>query len=81
MTEGYKHTMVLIVWHDAHSVSTGWMPIADIEQDPAVVHSVGWLLPSTKPDHVVLAQSYVDESVDHILAIPSAMVVQIKILS
>ena len=73
--------MVLVVWHDAHSVSTGWMPIADIEQDPAVVHSVGWLLSATKPNHVVLAQSYVDESVDHLLAIPSAMVVQIKILS
>ena len=81
MTEGYKHTMVLVIWHDAHSVSTGWMPTADIEPDPAVVHSVGWLLPDAKPNHMVIAQSYIDESSDHILAIPLKMVEQIKILS
>ena len=81
MTEGYKHTMVLVIWHDAHSVSTGWMQTSDIEPDPAVVHSVGWLLPDTKPNHMVIAQSYIDESSDHILAIPLKMVEQIKILS
>jgi len=81
MSEGRKHTMVLIIWHDAHSVSTGWIPTADIEPDPAVVHSVGWLLPDAKPNHVVIAQSYLDESSDHILAIPSKMVENIKILS
>jgi hypothetical protein len=81
MTEGYKHTMVLLVWHDAHSVSTGWMPTSDIEPEPAVVHSVGWLLPDAKPNHIVIAQSYIEDSSDHILAIPLKMVEQIKILS
>jgi hypothetical protein len=81
MTEGYKNTMVLLVWHDAHSVSTGWMPTTEIEQEPAVVHSVGWLLPDAKPNHIVIAQSYIEDSADHILAIPLKMVEQIKILS
>ena len=81
MIEGYKHTMVLLVWHDAHSVSTGWMPTTEIEQDPAVVHSVVWLLPDAKPNHIVIAQSYIDDSADHILAIPLKMVEQVKILS
>jgi hypothetical protein len=57
------------------------MPTADIEPDPAVIHSLGWLLPDAKPNHIVIAQSYVDESSDHILAIPLKMVEQIKILS
>lgn len=81
MDEGYKYTMVLITWHDAHSVSTGWMPVTDIEREPAVVQSLGWLLPDVKPNHIVIAQSFVDESCDHILAIPSKMVETIKILS
>jgi hypothetical protein len=81
MTEGYKNTMVLLIWHDAHSVSTGWMPTTEIEQEPAVVHSVGWLLPDAKPNHIVIAQSYIEDSADHILAIPLKMVEQIKILS
>ena len=76
-----KQQLIHIVWHDAHSVSTGWMPTADIEPDPAVVHSVGWLLPDAKPNHMVIAQSYIDESSDHILAIPLKMIEQIKILS
>ena len=81
MTEGYKHTIVLLVWHDAHSVSASWMQTAEIEQEPAVVHSVGWLLPDAKPNHIVIAQSYIEDSSDHILAIPLKMVEQIKILS
>lgn len=81
MTEGYKYTMVLIVWHDAHSVSTNWMSTSDIDSEPATVHSIGWLLPDAKPNHIVISQSYIEDSSDHILAIPIKMVEQIKILS
>lgn len=81
MTQGYKHTMVLVVWHDAHSVSTSWMPISDIEPEPAVVHSIGWLIPNAKTNHTVICQSYIEDSADHILAIPIKMVEQVKILS
>jgi hypothetical protein len=38
-------------------------------------------LPDAKPNHIVIAQSYIEDSADHILAIPLKMVEQIKILS
>jgi hypothetical protein len=45
------------------------------------VETVGWLLPGTKPDHVVIAQSVgSDDSVDGIISIPVGIVVALKLL-
>jgi len=70
-----ERSRVMVVWHDAHSASTGWCEIGDIEDSPVVVESLGWLLPDRKAAHIVLAQSMTsDESIDSVLCIPVAMV-------
>jgi hypothetical protein len=67
-------TFVLVEWHDAHA-SSQWMNVSEIDKDPYIVQTVGWLLPNAKPDHVVIAQSVsCDEYVDGVLSIPVGMV-------
>tara|TARA_R110000868_G_scaffold176658_2_gene414576 strand:- start:500 stop:730 length:231 start_codon:yes stop_codon:yes gene_type:complete len=73
-------TIVLIVWHDAHSVASTWIDVGDIDSEPAVVESVGFLLADAKPKHIVLAQSLTDNDGDHILAVPVEMVRSMKVL-
>jgi hypothetical protein len=77
-----KYQIVRLTWHDAHSVGTGWQSIDEINDDACVVESFGILLPEAKEKHVVLCQSITDEeTIDHILAVPVAMVVQLQVLS
>jgi hypothetical protein len=78
MIEGAK--MVRVTWHDAHAESS-WQELRDIDAEPYVVETVGWLLHGIKPDHVVVAQSIgSDDSIDGVLCIPCPMVVGLKIL-
>ena len=69
-----------VTWHDAHAESS-WQQVRDIDADPYVVKTAGWLLQGVKPDHVVIAQSIgSDENIDGVLCIPVGMVVGIKLL-
>jgi hypothetical protein len=79
-------TVVLVVWHDAHSSTQTWTAIADLDDEPCVVYTVGFLLPNQKKDHVVVAQSYYDDGdgdrdVDAVLCIPVGMVRSMVVLS
>ena len=38
------YPMVIVAWHDAHAETT-WCRLDEIDPDPYVVHTVGWLLP------------------------------------
>ena len=68
-------TFVEVVWHDAHADTSNWIESSEIGYDPCVVISVGILLPETKPDHIVLAQSQNSfDQLDCVLSIPVAMV-------
>jgi hypothetical protein len=68
-------TFVEVIWHDAHADTNTWIDISEIGCDPCVVVSVGILLPDTKPNHIVLAQSQNSfDQLDCVLAIPVAMV-------
>jgi hypothetical protein len=74
---------VLVTWHDAHSGSESWVNIKDLDLDPAVVQTVGFLLATSdggKPDHVTIYQSRNEDNIDHVLHIPVKMVVGIKVL-
>ena len=73
-------TAVLVTWHDAHSGSESWVNIKDLDLDPAVVQTVGFLLAGGKPDHVTIYQSRIEDAIDHVLHIPVKMVVSIKVL-
>lgn len=76
-----KHEMVVVTWHDAHAESA-WMEVKDIDAEPFVVDSIGWLIPDSKPNHVVIAQSIgLDDAIDGVLSIPKGMVVKVQVLS
>jgi len=76
-------SVVLVTWHDAHSGAESWINIKDLDSEPAVVESVGFLLNEDnggKPHHLTLFQSRMEDSVDHVLHIPVGMVQKIKVL-
>jgi hypothetical protein len=77
-----RHGLLRVWWHDAHAATEGWTAPDGIDQEPYLVASVGFLLGDCKPGHVVLAQSMIADhgDVDHVLAIPVAMVTRIESL-
>jgi hypothetical protein len=76
-----KFPLVLVIWHDAFAITDTWIEVEDIDDEPCVTHSVGWLLPDAKKDHVVICQSTNSEdTIDSVLAIPVAMVKDTKLL-
>jgi len=78
-------TLAIVTWHDTHSDHPGWQTIGELQQDPCVVHSVGWLIPTQEggnPDHVTLYQSRIEgtNEVDSVCHIPVKMVVGMKLI-
>ena len=73
---------VIVVWHDAHSHTAGWEDVADIDDAPCVVETVGWLIPDAKQGHLVIAQSWIadSETIDSVLSIPVGMVQSVQLL-
>lgn len=77
------YPMVLLIWDDAHSEAEGWLLPSELNEQPRKIYTVGWLLADAKAGHVVVAQSYDDDSahVDSVLCVPVAMVVSLKVLA
>ena len=71
---------VYVIWHDAHAGCSTWNHLEDMtkDDDPYVVHSVGWVLDigaGGKSNHLSITQSWSDDdAVDSVLHIPNAMV-------
>lgn len=75
-----KHQLIQVTWHDAHAVSETWTSRDDLDNEPCIVTSIGYLIAGVKVNHVVISQSIImDESnqIDHVLAIPNGMVKRI----
>jgi len=68
---------------DAHAATETWTPLSDIDQEPCMVLSCGFLLAveqGGKPDHVTIYQSKTEsDDVDGVLCIPVAMVKTLKV--
>ena len=76
-----KFDLVCISWHDAHADSR-WIEVTEIDNEPYLVTSVGYLMPKAKKGHVSLAQSFgADGFVDSVLHIPRGMVVSSTIIT
>ena len=73
-------SVVYVKWNDAHAVAPSWFALDDIVDEPAIVESVGWLVPNAITGHIVLAQSVLGDEGDHILAIPVGMVCEMRTL-
>jgi hypothetical protein len=78
-------TMVVVIWHDAHAATDSWTPIDEIGQDPCVVVSAGFLLPTSdggKDGHITLFQSKTEsDDVDGVLCIPADMVKSMRVMT
>jgi hypothetical protein len=85
MVEREPLRLVYIVWHDAHSNTETWTALSDLDDEPCVVHTVGFLLAAQKTDHIVVAQSYYNDDsgreVDAVLCIPVGMVKAMVVLT
>lgn len=83
MEEGLTHPVVMVTWTDAHAATETWTPLSDIDQEPCMVLSCGFLLAveqGGKPDHVTIYQSKTEsDDVDGVLCIPVAMVKTLKV--
>ena len=83
MAEGLTHPVVIVTWMDAHAATETWTPLNDIDQDPCIVNSCGFLLTADeggKPDHITIYQSKTDsDDVDGVLCVPVAMVKTMKV--
>jgi hypothetical protein len=74
---------VIVTWHDAHSdrVGQSWIQRDDMDDDPYVVTSAGFLLDPPKTGHVSVVQSVGDDGcMDHILHIPNGMIIAVRTL-
>ena len=81
MTKMTKFDLVSIVWHDAHA-DLKWMDITEVDNEPYVVTSVGFLLPKAKKGHHSIGQSLGAEGfADSILHIPNKMIVSSTIIT
>jgi hypothetical protein len=70
-----KFPAVKVTWHDAHSLMTSWQEFDEIDQEPCVVETIGYLLHNAKGGHVVVAQSINNaENYDSLICIPEGMV-------
>jgi len=79
-------SLAIITWHDCHSDQPGWLMIGELEQEPTVVHTVGWLVPTEQggcPDHVTLYQTRIEgtDQVDSVVHIPVSMVQHVKLIN
>jgi len=75
--------IVVVVWRDAHADGGSWLSVDEIEDEPYIVESVGFVLEGVKSGHVSICQSLGDDDgvVDHVLHIPDGMIVRVTNLS
>lgn len=75
-------TPVLVEWLDAFADTQSWMEITEIDDEPCVVFSVGFLIADVKKGHVTIAQSRnSNEHVDSLLHVPVGMVKNVTLLN
>ena len=75
-----KHQLIQVTWHDAHAVSETWTTRDDLDNEPCVVTSIGYLIAGVKLNHVVISQSIImddNDHIDHVIAIPNGMIKRI----
>lgn len=78
-----REHLVRLTWIDAHAATDAWTNIDEIDTDPCLVESVGFLLDGIKQGHICIAQSaiHAQDEVDNVLAIPAAMVRRVETLT
>jgi len=76
-----RHTVAMVEWRDAYSYNEQWKAVDEIDQEPIIVQSVGFLMPEAKEGYVVIAQSDDGEGeLDGFLFIPSGMVIRLQVV-
>ena len=74
-------TPVCITWADSHDIGGGWMELDQLDTEPCIVTTVGYLAGGAKAGHVTVVQSIADDgTVRHAFAIPVGMVLDVVAL-
>jgi len=81
MKSSDEHQLAFVVWHDAHADGDAWIAEEDVDPDPAVVVSLGFILDQAKPGHLTLAQSHVHGHWGTLLHVPLSMVREVAIIT
>lgn len=61
---------VIVTWMDAHDDAHNWTPIDQLDTEPRLIQTCGWLLDDVTPDHLTIAQSVDGTSVGSVIHIP-----------
>jgi len=73
---------VHVTWHDAHDLPPKWVTHNELGPEPAVVHSVGYMLtPDPIKDHLTLVTSYTGDALGGGIHIPRSCVLKVRKLS
>jgi hypothetical protein len=75
-----KHQLIQVTWHDAHAVSETWTTREELDSEPCIVTSIGYLIAGVKANYVVISQSLIlddTDHIDHVIAIPHGMIKRI----
>ena len=67
---------VTVRWLDAHADAAGWTALTDLDLEPRVIVTSGFLLPVIKPGHVSIAQSVDGDLVDSVIHILTASIIE-----
>lgn len=77
-----RHTVVAVEWRDAYSYTEEWATVEEIDKEPVIVQSIGFLLADAKDGYVVIAQSDDGQGqLDGFLFIPCGMVLNLRVVS
>lgn len=74
---------VEICWRDAHDgAPQGWHEPEELDRDPCIVRTVGWLIPHHKPGHATVCSSWSTTGhIAEVTCIPLGMVQRIHSLT
>ena len=48
-----KHQLIQVTWHDAHAVSETWTTRDDLDNEPCIVTSIGYLIAGVKANRPI----------------------------
>jgi len=73
--------LVYVKWEDAHAAGMGWIDVDDVDTEPVIVHTAGWLAAQNSA-RIVLVQTTAtcnDETqIINSHTIPKGMVLEMK---
>jgi hypothetical protein len=68
----------IVRWLDAHDDAHTWTPIDELDTEPRLIETCGWLLDDVTPGHLVVALSVDGDRVGSVIHIPECNVQEVQ---